>query len=545
MRYLTLFIVSILLSSAVEPWGNSPGRNMVREAKNLPDKLDKSTLVWEVETGAGHQYPMPTIVGDRCLIGGDGKGNPEPWYRKGATLSCRSLEDGREIWRLMVPEGGYGPATYGVCGTPVVKGDRVYVMAMHDVFCLDLDGLADGNDGMQEELSIYTRRPFKPAEGATMPTELPQWSADVIWHYSLKEFKIQVQDATSCSVLEVDGRLWVSTANEVGSLAAKGDTDDPHMVVLDCETGKLIARDKMDVPIVFHGEWSSPSLIEVNGEKAVLFGDGYGVLHAFAVPEAKGQGAPVILKEYWTLDLNPRENRFMEDGREIVYTLDKRISYKYPKDYYSNAEKYYMYSDDIPDKGKNHSGFARGAKQLADGRHETVKGPCEIISMPVVVGNRIYIGIGRDGAYGLGNATGRFMCIEVKDVKQKPSILWEDREIGRTQATASVVEGLVYIADGHGKMNCYDAGTGEVVYRWEVDSKGIKERSQLVADGKIYIGTDKREMKVLKAGREPVLLSSTKLPDHAATVEVADGLVLVATHRNLLLYGNKKAVAAE
>ncbi len=541
----TLWLVASTGAEAAEPWGNDPSHNMVRKARNLPVHFDDETLIWEIDTGSRHQFPMPTIVGDRILLGSDAQGNPKPLWsqavRHGAAFTCYSLADGSEIWRLIVPEGGYGPGTYGVCGMPVVEGDRVYIMAMHEVFCLDLDGLADGNDGMQEELSLMTREPFKLPEGAEMPTELPAWAADVLWHFSLKPFNISVQDATSCTVIEVDGQIWVSTANQIGSRArsyAPG-ANKPHLVVLDKETGRLIARDQMDVPIVFHGEWSSPSLIEVNGEKAVIFGDGYGVLHAFGIPEPREDGRPVTLEKYWSFDVNPPEYRFLDDGREIVYTVDKRLQFKYPEGYYTDTDRYFMYTDGGR-PGENPDapiGFSWKNKAEADGEHETITGPSEIISMPVTVGNRIYVAIGRDRAYGLSRAPGRFVCLELDDVRQEPRLLWEDREIGRTQCSASVVDGLVYMADGQGTLNCYEADTGKVLYRFDLGAKSIKERSQIVADGKVYVCTDGRDMKVLKAGRTPALLAESKLRRAAGTIEAADGLILIATARGLMLYG--------
>jgi outer membrane protein assembly factor BamB len=452
------------------------------------------------------------------------------------------MADGSMIWRLIVPQGGYGPGTYGVCGTPVVDGDRIYVMAMWEVFCLDLDGLADGNDGMQDELAIMTREPFDLPEGTEKPTQLPDWSADVIWHFSLRPFDIKVQDATSCSPVKVGNQLWISTANEIGHRARRynAQKNPPHLIVLDTETGKLIARDRMSVPIVFHGEWSSPSLIEVNGEKAVLFPDGYGVLHAFAIPKPGPDGSEATLEELWSMDLNPPENRRLPDGREMVYTVDRRLRYKYPEGYYTDLEKFFMYNEGkVPEPSKHWCGFDPAIKRLADGDHPTVTGPCEIISMPAVKGNRIYLGIGRDRAYGLGRARGRFVCLEVEDIRGKPRLVWEDREIGRTQCTASIADGLVYVADGLGKLNCYNAETGKVIYRFELDRHGIKERSQMVVDGKIYVGTRGRAMKVLKAGPKPELLAENRLSGEAATVEAADGLLMIQTHRELLLYGNE------
>jgi len=164
--------------------------------------------------------------------------------------------------------------------------------------------------------------------------------------------------------------------------------------------------------------------------------------------------------------------------------------------------------------------------------------------MPAVVGNRIYLGIGRDRAYGLSMAKGRFMCLELRDVKLPPEILWEDRDVGRTQCTASIADGLCYVADGFGNLNCWDADTGEVKYRYDLEARrGIRERSQMVADGKIYVGNERKQMKVLKAGPEPILLGESRLKSDAATIDAVDGLVLVVTHRSIGLYGDKSALS--
>jgi outer membrane protein assembly factor BamB len=514
---------------------------MVDDASNLPVLLNEENLLWEIETGAKHQFPQPAIAGDLVLVGADIQGLPGPLWgpavSRGGTFTAFDLRDGSVVWRLAVPQARYGPGTYGTCAPPIVQGDRVYIMSMYEVFCLDRDGLADGNQGMpaEEELALMTREPWELPEGETMPTELPDWAADIIWHFTLRDYNLTVQDATCSAMVDVAGQLWVSTANEIGSRSRVygPHNNAPHMVVLDKETGKLIAEDDMDVPIVFHGEWSSPSLIEVNGKKAVIFPDGYGVLHAFEIPEPREDGDPQYLNEYWTFDLNPPEYRHLPDGREIVYTLDHRLTYKYPEGYYEEgSEKYFQFGD----------GLNRANKRRADGDHESILGPCEVISTPAVVGNRVYIGIGRDGYYGLSRGKGRFLCLELDDVTQPPRILWEDREIARTQSTASIHDGLVYIADGQGLLNCYDADTGEVKYRYDLDTPSIRERSQMVVDDKIYICEDHGTMIVLQTGPEPVLLGKSKLRKHIGTIDAVDGLIVGASHRRVFLWGDEAAV---
>jgi outer membrane protein assembly factor BamB len=289
------------------------------------------------------------------------------------------------------------------------------------------------------------------------------------------------------------------------------------------------------VPIVFHGEWSSPSLVEVNGEKMVIFGDGYGVLHGFAIPEKSEDGEPVILEELWTFDLNPHEFRYDEQGRMHPYTLDGRLAYKYPLGWFEDEETWIPLIDET---GRWRLGLEGG--------------PSELIGAPTIVGNRAYLGLGRDYNYDHGdvpaerglNASevrhrafgkGRFMCLEWDDIRNPPRVRWEDRDVARLQACASVHDGLVYIVDNAGFLNCWDADTGEVIYKHDLGST-MRERSQIVADGKIYVGDDRSRLQILTAGRDVELLDMYKLKNHMATIEPTDGHLLVATGSDLIYF---------
>jgi outer membrane protein assembly factor BamB len=127
------------------------------------------------------------------------------------------------------------------------------------------------------------------------------------------------------------------------------------------------------------------------------------------------------------------------------------------------------------------------------------------------------------------------MCLEFDDVKQPPRVRWEDRDVGRTQSNASVKDGLVYVSDFAGFLNCWDAETGEVIYKFDIGAS-VKERSQLITDGKIYVSNDRNELYVITEGREPELISTTRFRKHLATVEVADNLLLAVTAQAAYLY---------
>ena len=62
----------------------------------------------------------------------------------------------------------------------------------------------------------------------------------------------------------------------------------PNLIVLDKHTGRLVATDDTAIAAhMLHGQWSSPSLGNVDGRKLVFFGGGDGLCYAFeALPSA-------------------------------------------------------------------------------------------------------------------------------------------------------------------------------------------------------------------------------------------------------------------
>jgi hypothetical protein len=58
------------------------------------------------------------------------------------------------------------------------------------------------------------------------------------------------------------------------------------------------------------------------------------------------------------------------------------------------------------------------------------------------------------------------------------------------------------------------------------------------ADGKVYVATNRSVLHTFRAGREPEILGSYRFRRHPSTVEAADGLLLVATHRDLILFSS-------
>ena len=520
-----LFLVAVLTMNACggdwPQWGGAGCRNMVSGETGLPDTfsrgerksgggIDLSTaenVKWVVRTGSA-TYGNPTVANGRVFLGTDDflLSSSDRFKRtRGGLVQCFDEATGELLWRLAVPQRTELPPKIhfshqhlGVCSSPTVENDRGYVVtSAADVLCLDVNGQADGNDGPFTDEATYM------VGNGESPVELTSADADIIWRYDpMDELNVFPHDAASCAVLIHEQVLYVGTSNGVDGPHAKVLAPTaPALIALDKRTGKLLAvEDEGLSSRLYHAQWSSPTLGEVNGKTLIFVGGGDGVCYAFEALD-KVPEKPVKLKKAWSYDCNPHNFKY-RDGKLIpYYEGDKRKRYSTNKN---------------------------------DG---TYVGPSQIIATPIFRNNRIYVAIGQDPAHGRGR--GMFYCIDATqtgDVTETAKI-WTYDGIERSMAPAAVPDELVYVVDIAGKLHCMDADTGECYWRYETGAETWG--GPLVADGKLYFG-NKKLFYVMAAGKEAKLINEIRLGNPSYTTPIAaNGAMYVATQHYLYAVGKK------
>lgn len=497
-------------------WGRTSNRNMVSDQTDLPDlgegkinfKKADWDIRWTVRLGS-LCYGNPTVAGGKVFIGTNDRfwSDPRAKRSRGGLILCIDDKTGKVLWRLLVPRykekifgSGFDDLNVGVCSSATVEGDRAYVVSNRgEVLCLDVNGQADGNAGPYLDEAKYM------APESKEPIELYRGDGDIVWRFDMiADLENAPHDATNCNILIHNGLLYVNTSNGVHRIPGQPDPkpDGPTLIVLDKKTGKLVARDVCGIGRrMFHGNWSSPSLGSVKGKDMIFMGGGDGFLYAFSPirPDPKA-GKPATFKSIWKFNCNPKAWTVDADGNALDFWDGDASRAVVPKNY---------------------------------------KGPNSIIATPVCWRNRVYIAVGRDPEHGV--ARGLLHCIDATktgDVTRTASVWTYDR-IGRSISTVAIADGLVYISDYAGMVHCLDADTGKA--HWVHNTKEHIWSSTLIADGKVYVGTEKKNLYVFKTGRKKKLIATIRMPYKMSTTPVvANGCIYIPTARCLYAVGKLK-----
>jgi outer membrane protein assembly factor BamB len=494
-------------ANGVAMFGGGPHRNMVNLAvKNLPEEFDigdKTNIKWSAKLGT-RAYGGPVISGGKVYAGTnnyaprnqrdtrlrkDGKREP---LDKGV-LMCFDEATGKFLWQHVsdkLPSGQVNDWPHeGVCSSPAIEGDRVYYVSNRcDVVCLDANGLADGNQGVQDEQ-------YKDST-----------DADVIWRYDMmKELNVFPHNLAACSPLLVGNQLFIVTANGVDEGHINIPSPDaPSFIAIDKTTGKLAWQSALPGRNIMHGQWSNATHGVIGGVAQVIFPGGDGWLYGMD---------PSNGKLLWKFDANPKD---------AVYKLG------------SEGTKSDFIATPVVSEGKVYIGTGQDPEHFEGVGHLWCIDPA-----------------GKNGDISPDLVTDANSTPPKTKPNPNSAVVWHfggpkknrapnerDYEFGRTMSTVAVHDGLCYAADLAGFLFCLDAKTGQK--HWQFDMKGGTWGSPYWVDGKVLIGTEDGEFFIFRHGKEFAAPKKVEVGQHIrSSVVAANDTLYLMTESNLFAIQKK------
>jgi len=472
-------------------FGGTVDRNMVNLVdKGVAEKFDPSeegSLKWKAELGS-RAYGGPIIAGGKVYVGTNNEkprnprdskknadGDVEP-TDKGIVM-CFDEKTGALLWQAVhdkLPDGQVKDwPKEGVCATPLVDGNRVYYTTNRcTLICLDVNGMKDGNQGVQTE----------KYKGET--------DADVIWELDMiKDLGVFPHNMTAASPLLLGDMLYVTTANGVDENHINIPAPNaPSFIAVDKNTGKVVWQRNDPGRDIMHGQWSNPCYAEVEGVKAVVFTGGDGWVYAFT-PD-KGELV-------WKFDANPKDTVYdlggagaKSDfiGTPVAHEGMLYIGTGQDPEHFTGIAHFYCI-----DLKKAAANAARNkdkdvSPELVD---KTLKGED---------GKTTYTGKPNPDSAVAWQYGGR----------DERKFVPRDFVFGRTMSTACVVDGIVYISELQGQLHCLDAKTGKKF--WSYDTKSAIWGSPYFVDGKVFLATEGGEVFVFKHTKTPKAIDDLDNP---------------------------------
>jgi outer membrane protein assembly factor BamB len=119
------------------------------------------------------------------------------------------------------------------------------------------------------------------------------------------------------------------------------------------------------------------------------------------------------------------------------------------------------------------------------------------------------------------------------------SVAWRKQQRGSYMPTPLLYDGLLYVISNQGVFDCYDATSGQEVYRERIPHQGSGfSASPVAADGKIYLSSEDGDMFVVRAGKRFELIGRSSMGEPLmATPALAGGTMYVRGERHLFAVG--------
>jgi outer membrane protein assembly factor BamB len=137
--------------------------------------------------------------------------------------------------------------------------------------------------------------------------------------------------------------------------------------------------------------------------------------------------------------------------------------------------------------------------------------------------------------------------ISLEEKTEDPNLAWAVKTGGTYMPTPIVYGDYLYTLANNGVLACFNATTGEEIYRQRVAGGGVGySGSPVAADGHLYLPTEDGDIHVVKAGPEYALVGTNTVGEVIMTTPaIVPGTFLVRGKGHLFAFGETAVAAPE
>jgi PQQ-like domain len=451
--------------------GGTIHRNLVSQAKGINYEFDLKSgnnVAWTAKLGS-QTYASPVVAGGKVLVGANNGGgyraDKHPAEDDRGVLLCFDEKSGEFLWQLTREKLEIGKACdwplQGICSIPAVEAGgplgtewRAWVVTNRaELMCLDLEGMRNGNGG-----------------AVTDEVDATEKDADILWSLDMiKELGVFPHHLATSSPVIVGDRVFVFTSNGVDESNTKVHSPEaPSMLCVDKNTGEVLWQKNYPGDGILDGQWSSPTVGEVNGQTQVYFPGGDGWLYALNAVDGE-----II----WKFDLNPKET---------VYKLG------------GTGERSYVVATAV---------FIDNTVLVATGQDpEDGEGVGNLWRIDATKTGDVSAELGEIGKPGTANPNSAAIWHYGGGDPDGSLTKKKGRSIfRRTLSTVAVSGQLVYAVDLAGFVHCVDFKTGK--RHWEHDLFAGVWGSPLAVDGHVFLGQEDGKLICFEDNKDEFVLS--------------------------------------
>jgi outer membrane protein assembly factor BamB len=434
----------------------------------------------EIEIVRKPAQNWPSFRGPGASGIADGQGAPLEW----------DVESGRNVrWKTPLP--GMGNSS------PIVWGDRVFVttaisMGGDDTFRSGLYGDVDSVDDESEHIfNVYA---------------LDKKTGEILWERTVAKAvpgaKRHLKSTQANSTPVTDGKRVVALFGTIGLLVAY-DLD-----------GNL--QWKTDVGTLDAGWFYDPS---------------YQWGHA---------SSPIIYEDLVIVQADVYKNSFiaayrLADGKQVWRTARDEVPSWGSPTVYRGKERHELITNGSTIRGYDPA-TGKALWRLGPNSEVTV-------ATPIVAHDLFFVTAGYPPArpvYAIRpGASGDISLPENTD--SSAAVAWSKSRGGTYIPTPLVYGDYLYTCHNDGRMTCYDAKTGEQIYRARVGGRGgTFTASPVAADGRLYFTDESGEVYVVRAGKTYEDLALNSMGEICmSTPAISDGVMVVRTLKHVYGIGEE------